>query len=127
MGYLHHALQSSSPLCHPLSCVSSFAWGCVQQRVEEPHSVPGYRVCLPEERSLEQSRAVRGWGGVRSTTRDFGHIKLAILAIPKSSERGGKPSVPHNWVDWVHGMGGALRFRAGHKILTGPQLCTLAA
>ena len=28
-GYLHHALQSFSPVCHPLSCVSSFAWGCV--------------------------------------------------------------------------------------------------
>ena len=28
----HHALHSSSPLCIPLSCVSSFAWGCVQQR-----------------------------------------------------------------------------------------------
>ena len=55
----HHALHSSSPLCHPLSCVSSFAWGCVQQCVEEPHSVPGYRVRLPEERSLEQSQEVR--------------------------------------------------------------------
>ena len=54
IGYLHHALQSFSSVCHPLSCVSSFAWGCVQQRVEEPHSVPGYRVRLPEERSLEQ-------------------------------------------------------------------------
>ena len=55
----HHALHSSSPFCHPLSCVSSFAWGCVQQCVEEPHSVPGYRVRLPEERSLEQSQEVR--------------------------------------------------------------------
>ena len=55
----HHALHSSSPLCHPLSCVSSFAWGCVQQRVEEPHGVPGHRIRLPEERSLEQSQEVR--------------------------------------------------------------------
>ena len=59
IGYLHHALQPFSPVCHPLSCVSSFAWGCVQQRVEEPHSVPGYRVRLPEERSLEQPQEVR--------------------------------------------------------------------
>ena len=40
--------------CHPLSGISPFAWGCAQQRVEEPHSVSGYRVRLPEERSLEQ-------------------------------------------------------------------------
>ena len=39
---------------YPLSGISSFAWGCVQQRVEEPYCVSGYRVCLPEERSLEQ-------------------------------------------------------------------------
>ena len=47
------------PACHPLSCISPFAWGCAQQRVEEPHSVPGYRVRLPEERSLEQRQEVR--------------------------------------------------------------------
>ena len=47
------------PVCHPLSCVSSFAWGCAQQRAEEPHSVPGYRVRLSEERSLEQPQEVR--------------------------------------------------------------------
>ena len=41
------------PSCRPLSCVSPFARGCAQQRVEEPHSVSGYRVRLPEERSLE--------------------------------------------------------------------------
>ena len=50
IGYLHHLLQFVllPPACHPLSCVSPFAWGCAQQRVEEPHSVPGYRVRLPE-------------------------------------------------------------------------------
>ena len=42
------------PACHPLSGISPFAWGCAQQRVEEPHSVSGYRVRLPEERSLGQ-------------------------------------------------------------------------
>ena len=42
------------PACHPLSGISPFTWGCAQQRVEEPHSVSEYRVCLPEERSLEQ-------------------------------------------------------------------------
>ena len=57
IGYLHHVLQSFFPTP---SCVSSpvmrifFRWGRAQQRVEEPHSVPGYRVRLPEERSLEQ-------------------------------------------------------------------------
>ena len=64
MGYLHHGTTAPcAPLffsfCHPLSCISSFVWGCVQQCVEEPHSVPGYRVRLPEERSLEQSQEVR--------------------------------------------------------------------
>ena len=42
-----------------LSCMSPFAWGCAQQRVEEPHSVPGYRVRLPGQRSLEQPQEVR--------------------------------------------------------------------
>ena len=59
--FLHHLLQSVllPPACHPLSCISPFAWGCAQQRVEEPHNVPGYRVCLPEERSLEKPQEVR--------------------------------------------------------------------
>ena len=31
------------PACHhPLSGISPFAWGCAQQRVEEPHGVSGY-------------------------------------------------------------------------------------
>ena len=81
MGYLHHALHSSSPLCHPLSCVSSFAWGCVQQRVEEPYSVPGYRVRLPEEHSLEQSQEVC------SACQPHMH------AISSSAHRGGHRSV----------------------------------
>ena len=81
MGYLHHALHSSSPLCHPVSCVSSFAWGCVQQRVEEPHRVPGYRVRLPEERSLEQRQEVR------SACQPHMH------AISSSAHRGGHRSV----------------------------------
>ena len=42
------------PACHPLSGISPFARGCAQQRVDEPQSVSGYRVRLPEERSLEQ-------------------------------------------------------------------------
>ena len=42
------------PACCPLSGISPFARRCAQQRVEEPHGVSGYRVCLPEERSLEQ-------------------------------------------------------------------------
>ena len=42
------------PAYHPLSGISPLAWGCAQQRVEEPYSVSGYRVRLPEERSLEQ-------------------------------------------------------------------------
>ena len=42
------------PAGYPLSGISPFAWRCAQQRVEEPYSVSGYRVCLPEERSLEQ-------------------------------------------------------------------------
>ena len=81
IGYLHHALQSFSPACHPLSCVSSFAWGCAQQRVEEPHSVPGYRVRLPEERSLEQPQEVR------SACQPHMH------AISSSAHRGGHRSV----------------------------------
>ena len=61
IGYLHHLLQSVllPPVCHPLSCISPFAWVYAQQRVEEPHSVAGYRVRLPEERSMEQPQEVR--------------------------------------------------------------------
>ena len=69
------------PVCHPLSCVSSFAWGCAEQRVEEPHSVPGYRVRLPEERSLEQPQEVR------SACQPHMH------AISSSTHRGGHRSV----------------------------------
>ena len=90
MGYLHHgtmapwhhALHSSSPCCHPLSCISSFAWGCVQQCVKEPRSVPGYRVRLPEERSLEQSQEVC------SACQPHMH------AIASSAYRGGHRSMP---------------------------------
>ena len=76
----HHALHSSSPLCDPLSCVSSFAWGCVQQCVEEPHSVPGYRVRLPEERSLEQSQEVRSACQPLSKCLFFFGVFLSMLA-----------------------------------------------
>ena len=41
------------PACCPLSGISPFTRRCAEQRVEEPHGVSGYRVCLPEERSLE--------------------------------------------------------------------------
>ena len=64
-------IRLASPVCHPLSRISPFAWGPAQQRVEEPHSVPGYRVRLSEERSLEQPQEVssarqpwRGGGGI---------------------------------------------------------------
>ena len=80
---LGHVLHSPPPppVCHPPSCVSSFAWGCAQQRVEEPHSVPGYRVRLPEERSLEQPQEVR------SACQPHMH------AISSSAHRGGHRSV----------------------------------
>ena len=83
IGYLHHLLQSVllSPACHPLSCISPFAWGCARQRVEEPHSVPGYRVRLPEERSLEQPQEVR------SARQPHMH------AVSSSAHRGGHRSV----------------------------------
>ena len=68
-------------MCHPLSCVSSFAWGCARQRAEELHSVPGNRVRLPEEHSLEKSQEVR------SACQPHMH------AIPSSAHRGGHRSV----------------------------------
>ena len=67
--------------CPNSTPVSSFAWGCAQQRVEEPHSVPGYRVRLPEERSLEQPQEVR------SACQPHMH------AISNSAHRGGHRSV----------------------------------
>ena len=48
------AASYTPPACCPLSGISPFAWRCAQQHVEEPYSVSGYRVCLLEERSLEQ-------------------------------------------------------------------------
>ena len=40
--------------CWLISSISPFAWRCAQQRVREPHSVPRYRVRLPEECFVKQ-------------------------------------------------------------------------
>ena len=45
---LHHLV------CWLPSGISPFAWRCAQHGVEEPNSVSGYRVSLPEKRLLEQ-------------------------------------------------------------------------
>ena len=69
------------PACWLLSGISPFAWQCAQQRVEEPYSVSGYRVCLPEERFLEQPHEIS------SARQPYMH------AVSISAHRGGHRSV----------------------------------
>ena len=83
------------------SGISPFAWGCAQQRVEEPHSISGYRVRLPEERSLQEpsevssARHPRGGGGVQknNSRKNFPHPKIGDLLN----------STPRVWVWKVQG------------------------
>ena len=109
IGYLHHLLQSFPlpPVCHPLSCVSPFTWGCAQQRVEEPHSVSGYRVRLPEERSLEQPQEVRSarqphMHAVSSSAHRGGHHSVALC------RRTGEDRLPLEWVPLACTFGSPL-------------------
>ena len=59
MAPWHHALHSSSPFCHPMSCVSSFAWGCVQQCVEEYPSPGTGSACLKSVLWNNRKRSAR--------------------------------------------------------------------
>ena len=58
-----------------------------------------------------------------------GYITLAASGIPTTSERGAKSEVAHKWARWLHQpcrLGDPLRFRAGGKIRSGPQMGKVA-
>ena len=53
----------------------------------------------------------------------------AAWGIPSASERGRKSEVAHKWATWLHNpsrLGDPLRFRAGDKIRSGPQVGKVA-
>ena len=63
------------------------------------------------------------------TSGQTGYLTPAVSGIPSASERGAKSEVAHKWAKWLphpcH-IGDPLRFRAGGKITSGPQVGKLA-
>ena len=58
-----------------------------------------------------------------------GYITPATSGIPAASERGAKSEVAHKWARWLHHpcrLGDPLRFRAGGKVRSGPQVGKVA-
>ena len=58
-----------------------------------------------------------------------GYINPAASGIPSAAERGAKSEVAHKWARWLHHpcrLGDPLRFRAGGKIRSGPQMGKVA-
>ena len=45
--------------------------------------------------------------------------------VPTASQRGAESEVAHEWVRWLHSpcrLGGPHHFRAGRRIISGPQV-----
>ena len=63
------------------------------------------------------------------TSGQTGYLTPAVSGIPSAAERGAKSEVAHKWAKWLpqpcH-IGDPLRFRAGDKIRSGPQVGKLA-
>ena len=58
-----------------------------------------------------------------------GYITLAASRIPTASKRGAKSEVAHKWARWLHHpcrLGDPLRFKAGGKIRSCPQMGKVA-
>ena len=63
------------------------------------------------------------------TSGQIGYLTPAVSGSPTASERGAKSEVAHKWANWLPHpcrIGEALRFRAGGKIRSGPQVGKLA-
>ena len=72
------------------------------------------------ERGANQKWPINGQGG---------YITPAASGIPSASERGAKSEVAHKWARWLHHpcrLGDPLRFKAGGKIRSGPQVGKVA-
>ena len=57
-------------------------------------------------------------------------ITPAAWGIPSASERRAESEVAHLWARWLHNpcrLGDPLRFKAGDKIRSGPQVGKVAA
>ena len=63
------------------------------------------------------------------TSGQGGYVTPAASGIPSASERGAESEVAHKWARWLHNpcrLGGPLRFRAGGRIRSGPQVGKVA-
>ena len=63
------------------------------------------------------------------TSGQSGYLTPAVSGIPTASERGAKSEVAHKWAKWLPHpcrIGDPLRFRAGGKIRSGPQVGKMA-
>ena len=63
------------------------------------------------------------------TSGQIGYLTPAVSGSPTASERGAKSEVAHLWTNWLPHpcrIGDPLRFRAGGKIRSGPQVGKLA-
>ena len=79
-----------------------------------------------EGRGLKQSG---GQNQKWPTCGQGGYITPAASGSPSASERGADSEVAHMWARWLHNpcrLWGALRFRAGDKISSGPLVGKVA-
>ena len=63
------------------------------------------------------------------TSGQIGYLTPAVSGIPTAAERGAESEVAHKWANWLpHAcrIGDPLRFRAGGKIRSGPQVGEVA-
>ena len=63
------------------------------------------------------------------TSGQSGYLTPAVSGSPTAAERGAKSEVAHKWANWLPHpcrIGDPLRFRAGGKIRSGPQVGKLA-
>ena len=59
------------------------------------------------------------------TSGQSDYITLAAHGVPTASQREAESEVAHKWAKWLHYPccpGHPHRFRAGHKIRSGPQV-----
>ena len=71
-----------------------------------------------------------GWRNQkRPTSGQSGYLTPAVSGIPTASERGAKSEEAHEWAKWLPHpcrIGDPHRFRAGGKIIRGPQVGKMA-
>ena len=88
------------------------------------HKSPGYLPCGVSP-SLYSGGQHREW----PTRGPGGYITPAVWGVPTTSKRGTKSEVAQKWVNWIHNpchLGRPQRFKAGDKIISGPQLGKVA-